>query len=166
LYTDVKHLPNVSDVDGALGRFGLRVDPSDCTTIVTEAALPPEHGLRYTAHLVSCRAVPDPTARSMLAAREQAFDLILDRLEDSCPELFQPRRPVTEYRNHRWQRVYLNTDITAWVSRGWVKFLNPVSADGPIFVGSQDDWTKAPLQVACGRRGGHDFARVVPQALH
>jgi len=166
LYTDVKHLPNVSDVDGALGRFGLRVDPSDCTTIVTEAALPPEHGLRYTAHLVSCRVVPDPTARSMLAAREQAFDLILDRLEDSCPELFQPRRPITEYRNHRWQRVYLNTDITAWVSRGWVKFLNPVSADGPIFVGSQDDWTKAPLQVACGRREGHDFARVVPQTLH
>ena len=65
-----------------------------------------------------------------------------------------------------WQRVYLNTDITAWVSRGWVKFLNPVSGDGPIFVGSQDDWTRAPLRVACGRREGHDFARVVSQTLH
>jgi hypothetical protein len=166
LYTDLKHLPNVSDVDGALARFGLRVDPSDCTTITAEAALPPANGARYTTDLVSCRAVPDPAAYSMLAAGQQTADLILDRLEDACPELFQPRRPITEYRTHRWQRVYLNTDITAWVSRGWVKFLNPVSGDGPIFVGPDNDWIETPQRLACGRRNGHDFARVVAKSLH
>jgi len=160
LYADVQHLPNVSDVDGALARFGLHVDPSDCTTITAEAALPLANGLRYTTDLLSCRAIPDPAARLMQAARQQTADIILNRLEDACPELFQPRRPVTEYRNNRWQRVYLNTDIFAWVSRGWVKFFNPVSGDGPIFLGPENDWIETPQRVICGRHGGHYFARV------
>jgi hypothetical protein len=166
LYADLTHLPNVSDVDGALARFGLRADASDCTTITVANSKPEEKRPPYTTYLVSCRAVPDTTERSAQTARQQAVDPVLDRLEDACPDLFQPRRPLTEYRNHRWQRVYLNTDITAWVSRGWVKFYNPVSADGPIFLGPESDWVEAPLRVACGRRNGHDFARVLAKNAH
>jgi hypothetical protein len=165
LYTDLKHLPNLSDVDGAVGRFGLRVDPGDCVPITLVTALPQENRPRYATSLVSCSLVPDTSDHSAQLARQRAADVVLDRVEDACPELLQPRRPVTEYRNNRWQRVYLNSDITAWVSRGWVKLYNPVSHDGPIFLGPESDWSAGPLPVACGRHDGHDFARVLTPSV-
>jgi hypothetical protein len=161
LYTDSKHLPNVADVDGAVARFGLRSDPRDCALITltlseSHAGKPP-----FTGDLISCALVPDASYQAELLPHQKTAELILDRVEDACPALFQPRRPLIEYRNHRWLRVYLNTDVFAWVSRGWVKVYNPVSGDGPMFVGRDVDWEKAPQQVACGRRGGHDFIRIV-----
>lgn len=162
LYPDLKHIPNVSDVDGALARFGLRSDPDDCTTVTVRGSLPEGKEPGFLTYLVSCRVVPDPGARSAQSARRATTALILDRLEDACPELFQPRRPLTELRNNRWQRQYLNTDITAWVSRGYVKWVDAVTGDGPGFLGAESDWSKAPLRVACGRRDGHYFARVLP----
>jgi hypothetical protein len=163
LYPDLKHLPNVSDVNGALGRFGLRADPTDCTTITVEGTRATENRPGATMPLVSCRVVPGATFDS---APQQAADVILDRLEDACPELFQPHRPPTELRNGRWQRIYLNTDIYAWVSRGYVKIVNPVSGDGPTFLGSESDWLRAPQRLACGRRNGHVFASILPQNPH
>jgi Glycosyltransferase family 87 len=166
LYSDLKHLPNVSDVDGALGRFGLRTDPEDCTTITVVGARATAYRPTITTSLVSCRVVPDPTDHSAQVASQRAADVVLDRLEDACPELFQPRRPLTELRNGRWQRIYLNTDLFAWVSLGWVKIRNPVSGDGPTFLGSEDDWLKAPQPLVCRRRNGHDFIRVLPPVSH
>lgn len=162
LYPDLKHLPNVSDVDGALARFGLRSDPSDCATVTVKGSLPEGEQPGFTTYLVSCHVVPDPSARSAQSARREATSLVLDRLEDACPELFQPRRPLTELRNNRWQRQYLSTDITAWVSRGYLKWFDPVTGDGPVFLGPESDWTRAPQRVACGRRDGHYFARLLP----
>jgi hypothetical protein len=159
LYRDLKHLPNVSDVDGALARFGLHVDPDDCVTIRVDSSR--QERDRYVNYLVTCAAVAAADTPTQSEAGRDA-QLILDRLEDACPALFQPRRPLLEYRNHRWQRVYLNTDIWAWVSRGYVKFYNPVNGDGPIFVGSEKEWLAAPLHVTCGRREGHAFAALVP----
>jgi hypothetical protein len=164
LYTDLKHVPNLPDADGALSRFGLRVDPEDCATIALTLTKPTAHQPPFTGDVITCGLVPDSTYRAALAPAEQQAAVILDRLEDACPELFQPRRPVTEYRNHRWLRAYINTDVFAWVSRGWVKVYNGVSGDGPIFVGRDSDWSAAPQRVACGRRGGHDFIRIVPAA--
>jgi hypothetical protein len=166
LYTDLKHLPNLSDVDGALGRFGLRADPGNCTTITAVGARATESRPAITTSLVTCRVVPDPTDHSAELAGRQAANIVLDRLEDACPELFRPRRPLTELRNGRWQRIYLNTDLYAWVSRGWVKISNPTSGDGPIFLGSESDWLQAPQRIACARRDGHDFARVLPRDSH
>lgn len=163
LHTDLKQLPNVSDVDGALARFGLRADPDDCVTIAVVNSLPAPNRPSYIRSLVSCGAVADSAEYSEQTAGRQTADRVLDRLEDACPLLFQPRRPLSEYRNHRWQRVYLNTDITAWVSRGWVKFYNPVNGDGPIFLGPESDWLKASQRVTCGRQGGHAFARLLPR---
>lgn len=160
LYTDLKHLPNVSDVDGALARFGLRVNPDDCATIRADNSRQDQ----YVKRLVTCGVLAAAETPNQSASGDHA-ELILDRLEDACPALFQPRRPLIEYRNHRWQRVYLNTDIWAWVSRGYVKFYNPVTGDGPIFVGSEKEWLAAPLTLTCGRRKGHAFASVVPGAV-
>lgn len=174
LHGDEERLaPRRSQVDDALERFGLRVDMSDCARIVVYG-LPPDLEItikssmpadeprsRDSTNLVTCRAVPSDADRSATIARRRAADLVLDRLEDACPKLFQPRRLFTDHDGDLWQRVYVNTDLTAWVSHGWVKFRNPVRGGPPIAVGRESDWAKAPLRLACGRRGGNYFAKVL-----
>ncbi len=60
-----------------------------------------------------------------------------------------------------WQRVYMDTDLVAWVSHGSVNFSNPMRAEGIVHLGRESDWAKAPLNLVCGRRNGHYFARVL-----
>jgi hypothetical protein len=173
LYADVERRePRQSQVDGALERFGLRVDASDCTTITVyglpppleitlETSAPVERQSRDRTYLVSCHLVPDSTDRSAQIARQRAADLVLNHLEDACPKLFQPRRLLTERNGETWQRLYMNTDLTAWVSHGSVKFRTAATADQIVNVGLESDWLKSPLQLACGRRDGHYFAQVL-----
>lgn len=173
LHADSERLqPRRSEVDAAVARFGLRVDPSDCATITVydlppplevtiarSAPLPAQS--RDTTYLVSCRLVPDDTDRSAQISSKRAADLVLDRLEDACPQLFQPRRLLSEPNGAAWQRTYMNTDLTAWVSRGWVQFRNPLFADQTGYLGRETDWAKRPLRLACGRSNGHYFAHVL-----
>jgi hypothetical protein len=168
---DERRTPNRPQIDDALGPFGLRVDESDCATI-TVHGLPPDLDLtmansqpvvaqsRDTTYLVSCRVTPGKLAAAIVRARKDA-DLTLDRLEDACPALFQPRRLRTEYSGEGGLRRYLNTDLTAWVSHGSVKFLQPSLGGDVVYLGREDDWTKAPMKIRCGRRNGRYFASVV-----
>jgi hypothetical protein len=168
--------PRRSQVDDALAPFGLRVDMSDCATI-TVHGLPPELEFRIvaadaisqpapqqprdTTYLVSCHVVPDNTDRSAQIARHRTVELVLDRLEDACPQLFQPRRPLTEYSGNVGVRRYGNTDLSAWVSNDGVKFRQPIRGDSVVYVGREADWVRAPLRLACERRNGHYFAKVM-----
>jgi hypothetical protein len=174
LYEDAAlRAPRRAHVDDVLRRFGFRTDMNDCETITVhglppaleiriKTAAPIEPEPRDSTSLVSCHVVPDDTGVSARAARQHAVDLVLDRLEDACPELFQPRRLLTEQDGAAWQRHYMNTDLAAWVSYGWVKFSNPVrSGDRLVFLGRESDWAKAPLHVECGRRNGSYFAHIV-----
>jgi hypothetical protein len=174
LYENAEHrAPRRSEVDDALQRFGLRTDLGECATITVhglspdleiryETSLPLEPQIRDTTYIVTCRVVPDTADRSALIARQQAVDLVLDRLEDACPKLFQPRRLVTVHDGDIWRRVYASTDITAWVSHGRVKFGDPMRADnGFMDLGSESDWAKAPLRLDCGSRNGAYFAHVL-----
>jgi hypothetical protein len=166
---------SLSLVNGALARFGLRADPTDCARI-TVHGLPPdlepiflgssprEPLSKNTTYIVSCRAVPDSTDHSAELARLQRADVVLDRLEDACPQLFQPRRLPTDVRGAAARRLYINTDVVAWISLGWVKFQEPLRGDRMVVLGREDDWLKAPLQLACGRDRGHYFARVLNAA--
>ena len=173
LYADAERRePRRSQVDAVLERFGLRVDTNDCTTITVYGLPPPleitvkrsepvEPQSTDTSYLVSCHLAPANTDHSMQIARQRAADLVLDRLEDACPELFQPRRMLSEPNGDAWQRLYMNTDLTAWVSHGWVKFRNSVDGNQMIYVGRESDWAMSPLRLACGRRDGHYFAQVL-----
>ena len=105
---DERRAPNRAQIDDALGPFGLRVDDSDCATI-TVRGLPPDLEFtmatsrpavpqsRDTTYLVSCHVIPDKIDHSAQMPAHRDADLALDRLEDACPALFQPRRPRTEY---------------------------------------------------------------------
>jgi len=162
----------------ALSRFGLRVDTGDCATI-TVHGLPPEPVFRYlrseptqpvaaaqpgvpnTSYLTSCSVTSDDTDRSALLAREHAVDLVLDRVEDACPQLFQPRRMRTEHHQGVWRRLYVNTDLVALVFHGSVKFSNPVRGLPMVDLGRESEWAKASLKLSCGRRDGRYFAAVL-----
>jgi len=168
--------PDHKTVDDALARFGLRVDTGDCVTI-TVHGLPPEPELTFkftdspdeppkqqspdTSYLASCHVVPEAAVLSTQIARQRAVDLVLDRLEDACPQLFQPRRLRTEHVRDIWRRLYVNTDLVALVSHGTVKFFNPVRGGPMVELGRESDWAKAPRQLVCGRRDGRYFARVL-----
>jgi hypothetical protein len=173
LHADSERLePTRSRVDAALERFDLRVDPSDCATIIVHGLPPPieitfkgvtpaEPRSGDTTYLLSCHLLPDDTDHAETAARQRAADLVLDHLEDACPQLFQPRRLRSEPNGGAWQRLYFNTDLIAWVSLGGVKFRDVVRGDTQIFLGRESDWAKAPPRLRCGRRDGHAFAQVV-----
>ena len=85
---------------------------------------------RDTTYLLSCRVVQDKSDHSAQMPMRRNADLALDHLEDACPALFQPRRPRTEYSADGGLRRYIGTDLTAWVSHGSVKFLQPFGGRG------------------------------------
>jgi hypothetical protein len=164
--TDVPHLDNVDD---AVAPFGLRVDASRCTRIVARYApklqiitvarrvpgLPISKW--YTRYMVSCQLVQDPAHEDASIFKARAPNLALDRLEDACPALFQPRRPLTYVagnaaHGYRWARQYANTNDLAWVSDGRVKYQELIGRRPERDVGSVLAWGKAPLRIPCESR--------------
>jgi hypothetical protein len=168
---DERRLPNRAQIDDALRPFSLRVDKSDCATIAVHG-LPPDLEItmatsppavpqsRDTTYLVSCRVAPDKTDYSAQMPARRDIELALDHLEDACPALFQPRRPRTENIGDGGLRRYIGTDLIAWVSHGSVKFLQPPVGGDVVSLGPENDWTKSPIQIRCGRRNGRYFARL------
>jgi hypothetical protein len=172
LYADgERQVPTASGINGTLQRFGLRIDPDDCSTfdlrgITADFEIAPAGAVsarspQAALHLVSCGLVPDHGDHAADLARERTANLVLDRLEDACPQLFQPRRVPTGRYGYMWRRIYINTDLIAWVSRGELKFFDPVRGDDIVYLGSENDWARAPLRLSCGRRGGHSFASLL-----
>jgi hypothetical protein len=163
--------PSAPEVDDSLSRYGLRTDMSDCATI-TIHGLPPALEIRYetsqplppqnrdTTYLVACRVVPDNTDRSALATRQHQVDLVFDRLEDTCPQLFRPHRLVTVHEGDVWRRLYGSTDISAWISHGRLKMENLIRPNGITDLGPESDWLKAPVHLDCGIHDGVEFAHV------
>jgi hypothetical protein len=161
--------PRQSDVDDILGSYDLRVDLSDCATINvlglrssawrafgSSIPAPPRRG--FTSQFTSCRLLADTRDRSQEANARRAVDIVLNRLEDACPMLFQPARPQTEYVNQTWLRFYGATDLTAWVSKGDVKFISATRSPREILVGREEAWARGPLRLECGRKDGSYFA--------
>lgn len=179
LHSDAeRRSPRTSEVDGALVRFRLRANPGDCATIVVRH-LPAELEPTFVSsvsdtntrpksrsdstYLLSCglERYPADGNESATVARQQAADVVFDRIEDACPALFQPRRVPTDMRGDTARRFYMNTDLTAWVSNGWVKFSDPARGDDMVVLGRARDWQTGSLRLACGRQNGHYFARLL-----
>jgi hypothetical protein len=163
--------PRQLDLDDILRPFGLRVDMSDCESIAVkglrpnpwrafDSSMPVPPTPRYKSQFASCHLLVDNRDQSEEVAARQAVDIVLNRLEDACPALFQPPRPQTEHVNQVWLRTYGATDLTAWVGKGEVKFIDATRNAGEIFVGREEAWAKGPLPLECGRRHGIYFARL------
>jgi hypothetical protein len=172
---DERHRPNVRQIDDALAPFNLRVDRSDCETIAVHG-LPPELEFtlanshpsvpqsRETTYLVSCRIFSDRADNSAGTSAHREIDLVLDRLEDSCPALFQPRRPYTEYSGDGGLRRYLNTDLTAWISHGRLKFHQQAVGAEISNLGPESAWIKGPIRIRCGRHDGL-YVAALPESV-
>jgi hypothetical protein len=157
-----KQAPLVTEVDDALQRYGLRSNTGDCAAI-TVHGLPPldlREKARDTTYLATCRVVPDTEDKSMLMARRREVDIVFDRLEDACPKLFRPRRLLSMHEGDIWRRLYGGTDISAWISHGRLKFVNLSRPSGITDLGSERDWSKAPLQLECGAHDGVSFVHL------
>ena len=161
----------------ALLPFGLRPDTRDCSTI----AIPDEGGHRVmfvhtqltgkahppaepsTGYLTTCSTLPNPVPAPTPAERQA--NLALDRLEDACPQLFQPARPVTQYfgdaKQDIWARRYLNTNLTAWVTRGWVEFVDPIRGGVATYIVPVPLIDSGGARILCGRLHERYFARAV-----
>jgi hypothetical protein len=186
-----EHLAVVSGIAAAVDAllpFGFRPTRSGCSTIVVPNEGTQEllfqhtefvgkaHPLKpipdreipgsTTGYLTSCSVVADPGAYAELARGERRAELILDRLEDACPDIFQPARPVMQYygdgRQDIWARRYLNTNLIAWVSRGWVEFVDPVRGGPATYVGPEAAFAQKGARILCGRRDERYFARLLP----
>ncbi len=179
---------SVSGADDAMESFRLRADTGDCATIIVSGAgaqpatrpitytgghtrkvTPPLHGaplvVPNTAYLASCRVVPDTTNRPDMTGSANRANLIFDQLEDACPLLFQPARPVTVYYGDKdgdniWARRYLNTNLTVWVGSGWVHFIDPTRGGPAQYIGSVRDFEKGTPQITCSRQDERYYAKL------
>jgi len=190
------HSPLTADLSGAddaLSPFHLRADASDCSVIVIHdegqamrmfvGAAPSVGGgaaagteaprtarLSNDGYVADCRVVPYAGMDAARLAGERRANLVLDRLEDACPQVFQPARAVTQYfglNEHHgdiWGRRYLSTTLTAWTSDGWVRFVDPLRGGPAAYVGAVGAFERGNVQMICGRRNERYYARVVQGA--
>lgn len=172
-----RYPPWRSSVDDVLARFGLEVDPSDCGRVevrgvpkelqVTIQGVPPDPEPSDTLYLVSCRVRPAPAGR--LAAGSEAAqqelrtaELVLDRVQDACPELLGRARVTTEHVGGEWRRSYGRSDVTVWTFGSKVYLAEGIHGGDPVSLGQVSDWTNGSPRLACGRLGGRPFARLAP----
>ena len=162
--------PDPANINDALAPFGLRANANRCSRIVVPAA--PKMRIAtighvapnlpwsawYTLYLVTCDVVEDGSAYSAMLPAKRSADRILDRLEDACPAVLQPRRSVTlrvndRYHHDDWVRWYGNTDVDAWISGGRVLFESALGQQDSVHdLGPVSAWQKTPPpQIACGR---------------
>lgn len=179
VHSDAARLPHPSDVDDALAPFGLRADTTDCATVTVRNMRRPWRNVltdtlpirlpqikstmirvRQSAngYLVTCRVVSDPGSRVALADAERGPNLVFDRVEDACPQLFQPSRPMTQaFGNGKtgyvWLRKYTSTNLALAIVGGSVRLADGVRGGQPEYLGRESAWEKAPLALACERRG-------------
>lgn len=141
-------------------RFGLAVDATDCEFLRLEGNLRgerrPDTG-RSWKHFIACRLVPAPAERAAYEREAALVDPIFDRVEDTCPNLFHPRRPVTQEFRY-WARTYhAGSEMQLFIDAGRVKYFFPLRGGDPIDIGSVADWQVAPQPFDCTRRTSPAF---------
>ncbi len=169
-------LPDFTLVDNELARFSLRVDPSGCSRIVLRdtapaatlaGAKPPAAeapAAVHSAYLITCHVVSDPTAGGSLRDEQRAADLVFDRLENDCPTIFSPRRPVTrnysEGNMHLWARQYPGMGLDVYVGSGRrVVVRNFFRGGSAVDLGSEQQWLTVPPHLECDSRGRRYYVR-------
>jgi hypothetical protein len=147
-------LPTPERVEDTLEPFGLKAVANSCSPIVAHGITSPPAA--HTEYLVTCKVDRIGPAGVPLPG-QRAADLALDHLEDACPALLQPRRPVDTVRGDQahgyvFARRYWNTATLAWVFSGTVK-VQKLFDGWKEDVGPEIAWEQAPPRVSCGREG-------------
>ncbi len=163
----------------ALEPFGLKADTKHCSIIVArgvdvifmvgypvrDGALTSK-GRRETKYLMTCRVIRNPASMYPLPGQRTA-DAAFDHLEDACPALFQPRRPVDTLlgdakSGYEFLRKYTGSAVHAWIARGVIRFVKLEPGGREEDAGSEQMWASTRPHVACGWQGP-GFLKVLPQ---
>jgi hypothetical protein len=135
-------------------RFGLRIDGTDCEFMRVESNVRGERLLLKDPwkHFITCRLVSAPDERLAYERDVSVVDPIFDRVEDACPNLFYPARPVTQ-EFHYWSRTYhLTSEMLLFIDEGRVKYFLWLRGGDPIDIGSVEDWRKGAPPIDCSQR--------------
>lgn len=157
--------PTTSTFDYPLRRFGLRVDTSDCDYISYKGSPDvvgrsgPQSGPRDQVFLYTCRVVPGPSISEPERERKLVTDLVLNRVEDACPELFPPRKASLRS-GAVWRRNY--GDVVIWVNdEGLVRFADLMRGGGDfVAIGREEDWIRSPQKLTCRRTEGRAYVEL------
>ncbi len=150
-------------LDVYVRRLGLRVDGDDCEFLRIQGNLRGERRPDATSswkHFISCRLVRAPEERQAYERRVSAVDAAFDRVEDTCPNLFHPRRPPTQEFGYLSRTYHMGSEMQLFVDEGRVKYFFPLRGGDPIDIGSLADWQQAPQAFDCTRRTQPAFAAV------
>lgn len=155
-YDETTGLPGpASHLDVYVRRFGLAVDADDCAFVkaqnnFVDAARVDERE-RWTTW-VTCRLLPNPAGAERYIREVRGVDVIFDRVEATCPNLFHPPRPVTE-QHPNWTRLYnMGSEIQLWIADGRLLYRSPFLGGDPIDIGTVEAWSKAPQRIDCSRK--------------
>lgn len=152
-YDETTGLPGpASDLDVYVRRFGLAIDPADCTYVKAHTQfVDTAHGdpSQRWSTWISCRLRADPSGAERYAREVRNADVIFDRVEAACPKLFHPPRPVTE-QHPNWTRLYnMGSEQQLWIANGRVLYRSPLHGGDPIDIGSAAAWGEAPQPIDC-----------------
>jgi hypothetical protein len=141
-------------------RLGVRVDPSDCEFLRVEGNLRgerrPDKDSTWKS-FIACRLEAAPEDRLAFERQASLVDVIFDRVEDICPNLFHPPRPVTQEYNY-WARTYhMGSEMQLFIDEGRVKYFFPLRGGDPIDIGSVVDWQAGPQPFDCSRKTSPAF---------
>jgi len=158
--------PTAPTFDDPLRRFGLRVDSGDCDYISYKGnadvieRVGAKSGARDQVYLYTCSVVPGPGASEAELEGKRIADLVLDRVEDACPELFRPRGRSSHRSGAIWRRNYADTAL--WVNdEGFVRFADLIRGGGDLVgLGPAEDWIKSPQKLTCWRTGGRTYVEL------
>jgi hypothetical protein len=146
------------DLDVYVRRLGLRVDGDDCEFLRLRGSLRGERRPQGDPwkHFLTCRLVADPAGRAAYESAVREANVVFDRVEDACPNLFHPRRPpTTEYR-FLARTYHMGSELQLFVDAGRVKYYWMHGGD-PIDVGELADWLRAPGRFDCSRKSAPPF---------
>lgn len=154
----------------ALEPFGLRVDRSRCAMIIAHGVdvvfrmtSPNRQRPKVREHrpdtkrLIACHVIQDPSVAAAVPGQRMA-DAAFDHLEDACPALFQPRRPVDVLLGDRrsgyvFLRKYTGSAVHAWIAHGVIRFEKLAPGGREEDAGSERLWARTPPRVECGWQG-------------
>ena len=140
-----------------VARFGLAVDLSDCDTLGIRGNLRgsirvrPDDAPSPWTHFLTCRVVAAPERAREYADAVAAIDPVFDRIEDACPNLFHPRRPVTEFLPFAVRLYNMGSEAQLWVQDGTVRYFVPFLGGEPVVIGTFDAWKQGHQPFDCTR---------------
>lgn len=159
-------VPNEGRFDFALRRFGLRVSTGDCDFIRYKGNRDvierpgPRSGPRDEVWLYTCKVVPGSGLLDAEQDAKRIADVVLDHVEEACPQLFRQTRGGSWRSGQIWRRSY--ADLALWVTDdGWVRFADLIRGGGDrIAIGRAEDWMKAKQKLRCWQERGRAYVEL------